>query len=127
VADRIRWYRREILPRLNAPADGDLFVTGTGTAKHQATLAAQIGSAIAEHVGVAMSPHQFRHLAAHVYLEGHPEDYQTVTDLLGHSWAKTTQIYAGLSGRRASRAYNSIVLEQRQALQLKRPPRRPEV
>jgi hypothetical protein len=61
-----------------------------------------------------------------VYLQEHPEDFQTVTDLLGHSWSKTTTIYAGSSSRRAGRAYNKLVEEQRQSLQLKRPvPRQP--
>ena len=67
-----------------------------------------------------MTPHQFRHLAALAYLEEHPEDFQSVTDLLGHAWAKTTAIYAGSSTRRASRVYGEHVLEQRRGLQLRR-------
>ena len=62
-----------------------------------------------------MTPHQFRHLAAVLYLEAHPEDFQTVSDLLGHAFAKTTLIYAGSSSRRASRAYGKLVIEQREA------------
>ena len=70
-------------------------------------------------VGIHMTPHQFRHLAAVLYLEAHPEDFQTVSDLLGHSFAKTTLVYAGSSSRRASRAYGKLVIEQRQAAALK--------
>jgi integrase len=67
-----------------------------------------------------MTPHQFRHFAAALYLDQHPESFQNVSDLLGHAWAKTTLIYAGSSSRRASRAYGAHVIEQRKALKLKR-------
>ncbi|HWT30665.1 MAG TPA: site-specific integrase, partial [Propylenella sp.] len=124
VAGRINWYRREVLPRLGASPDGDLFVTRDGTPKHQETLTTQIIRTIRDHVGLHMTPHQFRHFAAKVYLEEHPQDFQTVTDLLGHGWTKTTRIYAGVSSRRASRAYGKMLDEQRKALQQKRPIRR---
>lgn len=38
VARRLRWYRRHILPRLNADPNGDLFVTKKGVRKHQETI-----------------------------------------------------------------------------------------
>ncbi len=58
-------------------------------------------------------------MAAALYLEEHPEDFQSVSDLLGHAWAKTTLIYAGSSSRRASKAYGSFIIGQREALKLK--------
>ncbi len=67
-----------------------------------------------------MTPHQFRHFAAALYLEEHPDGFQNVSDLLGHAWAKTTLVYAGSSSRRASRAYGAHVTQQRDALKLKR-------
>jgi hypothetical protein len=57
-----------------------------------------------------MTPHQFRHYGATSYLEQHPEDFETAREMLGHAWTKTTRIYAGSSGRRASRAYNQHLL-----------------
>lgn len=119
VARNIRWYRTRILPRLGGDPRGDLFVTSGGAAKDQRTFAVQITEAIEEHVGVRMTPHQFRHLAASMYLEEHPDDFQSVTDLLGHAWGKTTLIYAGSSSRRASRVYSNVILEQRASLKLK--------
>jgi integrase len=124
VARNIRWYRREILSRIGADSRGHLFVTQKGKPKTQETLSQQITETLAERVGIHMTPHQFRHFAAMLYLEEHPESFQNVTDLLGHSWGKTTLIYAGSSTRRASRAYGSHVLEKRQALQVKRHARR---
>jgi integrase len=67
-----------------------------------------------------MSPHQFRHLAGSSYLDENPEDTETVRALLGHAWSKTTRIYVGPASRRASKAYNRFVFEQREALKLKR-------
>jgi hypothetical protein len=43
-----------------------------------------------------------------------------VKNLLGHAWTKTTAIYVGSSSRRAGKAYNRFVFEQREALKLKR-------
>jgi tRNA(Met) C34 N-acetyltransferase TmcA len=40
--------------------------------------------------------------------------------MLGHAWTKTTRIYVGSPSRRASRAYNKFLFEQRDALKLKR-------
>jgi integrase len=120
VAHRLRWYRRHILPRLGADPNGHLFVTGKGSPKSQETITVQIVNAIAKHVGIHMTPHQFRHFGAASYLEDHPEDFETARNLLGHAWSKTTRIYAGSSSRRASRAYNQHLFKQREALKLMR-------
>jgi integrase len=114
TAQRIRWYRREILGGLGADIQGPLFVNKHGLAKSQETLSEQITDAVARHVGIHMTPHQFRHFAAALYLEEHPEGFQSVSDLLGHAWAKTTLVYAGSSSRRASRAYGAHVTQQRE-------------
>jgi integrase len=124
VARRIRWYRRHILPRLGADQNGPLFVTEKGSRKSQATLALQITDTTERHLGVRMTPHQFRHFGATDYLEQHPEDFETVRAMLGHAWSKTTRIYAGSSSRRASRAYGQHLFNQREALKLRRPRKR---
>ena len=71
-------------------------------------------------LGIHMTPHQFRHLCGHSYVEDNPHDLETVRALLGHAWSKTTQVYVGSSSRRASKAYNRFVIEKRQALKLRR-------
>jgi integrase len=124
VARRLRWYRRHILPRLGADVNGHLFITEKGSRKHQATLTVQIIAAISRHIGIHMTPHQFRHFGATSYLEEHPEDFETARAMLGHAWSKTTRIYAGSSSRRASRAYNRYLFKQREALKLLRSRRR---
>ena len=118
VARRLRWYRRHVLSRLGADVNGYLFVTEGGSKKSQATLTQQITEAIARHIGIHMTPHQFRHFGATSYLEDHPEDFETARAILGHAWSKTTRIYAGSSTRRASRAYNQFLFKQREELKL---------
>jgi integrase len=124
VARRLRWYRRHVLPRLGADVNGHLFVTARGRRKSQATVTIQIIRAIERHVGIYMTPHQFRHFGATSYLEDHPEDFETARAILGHAWTKTTRIYAGSSSRRASRAYSQHLFSQREALKLLRLRRR---
>jgi integrase len=125
VARYLRWYRRHILPRLGADVNGYLLVTKSGSRKGQATISKQITDALARHIGIHMTPHQFRHFGATSYLEKHPEDFETARAMLSHAFTKTTRIYAGSSGRRASRAYNQHLLAQREALKLMRSKRQP--
>src|SRR5215211_7180563 len=124
VARHLRWYRRHVLPRLGSDVNGYLFVTERGSRKKQPTLTIQITRAIMRHVGVYMTPHQFRHFGATSYLKQHPEDFETARAILGHAWSKTTRIYAGSSSRRASRAYNQYLFKQREGLKLQRLRRR---
>jgi integrase len=124
VARRLRWYRRHVLPRLGGDVNGYLFVTEKGIRKGQATLSKQITDAVERHIGIHMTPHQFRHFGATSYLEQHPEDFETARAILNHAWSKTTRIYAGSSSRRASRAYNRYLFQQREALKLLRPRRK---
>jgi integrase len=124
VARRLRWYRRHVLPRLGADVNGYLFVAEKGIRKGQATISKQITDALMRHIGIHMTPHQFRHFGATSYLEEHPEDFETARAILNHAWSKTTRIYAGSSSRRASRAYNRYLFQQREALKLLRPRRK---
>ncbi len=125
VAQRLRWYRKHVLPRLRADPNGDLFVLQGGKPKAQATLSQQVSETIVAKVGLNLTIHQFRHIAAVSYLDQHPEDFETVRELLGHAWSKTTRIYAGNGSKRASRAFGDFVAAQRDKFRLngKRPRR----
>lgn len=39
---------------------------------------------------MTMTPHQFRHCAAYLYLEANPEGHLTVQAMLHHALSKTT-------------------------------------
>ena len=124
VVQRIDWYRRNVLPKLGGSETGHLFVRQGGAHKDQKTLAGQIINAIEMHVGVHMTPHQFRHFAAVLYLEKHPNDFETVRNLLGHAFSKTTAIYAGSSTKRAGIAYANFLFERKDQLRVCRTGRR---
>ena len=88
--------------------NGHLFVTKKGIRKGQRPSPSKSSRPSRAHLGIHMTPHQFRHLGGASYLEEHPEDFETPRALLGHAWSKTTRIYAGSSSRRASQAYNQF-------------------
>ena len=116
VTRRLRWYRKHVLPWLGADPNGDLFVLQGGKLKAQATLSQQVSETLAARVGLNMTIHQHRHVAAVSYLDQHPEDFETVRELLGHAWSKTTRVYAGNGSKRASRAFGDFVTSQRDKL-----------
>ena len=78
---------------------------------HQAIRDA-ISDTVHEHVGVRLTPHQFRHLAARLFLEKFPGHYEEVRQLLGHeSVVTTTRSYAGTECEANARRYYEDVLE----------------
>ena len=50
-----------------------------------------------------------------LYLDANPEDHLTVQAMLHHASSKTTLIYAGSPGRRASRAYGKALFSFHEA------------
>jgi integrase len=84
--------------------------------KHKATrtLSQQIGEVLEKHVGVIMTPHQFRHLAAKLLLDRHPGAYELARRLLGHKDVKTTtRFYAEFDMRRAAQYFDETILKLR--------------
>src|SRR5262249_7507981 len=81
----------------------------------------QIIAAIRKRVGI--HPHQFRPFGAMSYLAVHPEDFETVRQMLRHAWSKTSRIYAGDSSQRAIGAHHQVLFAQCEAMKFKRPRR----
>ena len=68
-----------------------------------------------QHVGVALTPHQFRHLAARRYLDAFPGHYESVRQLLGHKeMATTMRHYAGAEQEAAVRRLDAILFDRRE-------------
>ena len=64
------------------------------------TLGGQITKLIEREIGLAITPHQFRHAAAALILRTDPGNYELVRRVLGHkSLATTTSFYIGLEFR----------------------------
>jgi integrase len=86
----------------------------------------QIGNIIAQEIGVTMTPHQFRHLAAKLYLDRRPGDYETVRRLLGHKDIATTmRFYRELDTVLAVKRYGDLVTHLILELETRTTPKRP--
>jgi integrase len=116
LADRVLVYRNEIAPGVIGRKPGRLFVADTGKPRSQATIAIHIQKAIMRHLGVKVTPHQFRHLCAKVILDRNPGAYELVRQLLGQSSQKTAaKFYAGIDTLRAGRAHAALINELRES------------
>lgn len=95
------------------------------TAKAQSTLAKQIVDAIARHVGIHMTIHQFRHFCAALLLERDPANVHVVKTLLGHASVTTVlRYYARLDAVQAGRVHDRILEEIRAETKAQRRGRR---
>jgi integrase len=93
-----------------------LFITAKGKPRSQAAIAIAIYKTILRHLGLAMTPHQFRHLCAKIILDSNPGAYELVRQMLGHTSTKTTaNFYAGIDTVRAGRAHANLIDELRQS------------
>ncbi len=124
TSELIRWYCKFVLLALAADPNGSLFVMQGGRSRGQGDLGNRVKEAIEKHVGISMTVHHFRHLAAARYLEKRPHDNETIRQLLGHSSAKSTAVYAGLNGERASRAFGEIVVARSAEMTRRAKPKR---
>jgi integrase len=76
-----------------------------------------------QYVGVTLSPHQFRHLAAERFLRDNPGQYEELRRLLNHATVETTiRAYARKEQGAALQRYDDIITEQRSRLRSKRKP-----
>jgi integrase len=116
IADRLRVYRNEIAPAAIGRLPETIFLTNRGTARSQPAIANAIYKAILRHLGIKMTPHQFRHLCAKIILDHNPGAYELVRQNLGHTSQKTTaSFYAGIDTRRAGRAHADLIMQLRES------------
>jgi integrase len=115
LAERLQIYRNGIAPAVIGKRPNSVFVTFMGKPRTQAAIKVAIEKTILKYLGVRMSCHQFRHLAAKINLDANPGAYELVRQLLGHKNLKTTtNNYAGLDTRRAGKAHADLILKLRE-------------
>jgi len=108
-------YIRRARPVLLTGRSTCLFPARSGGAKPEAQLAIQIKKVIARQAGLDLNVHGFRHLAAKLFLQQHPGEYETVRLLLGHkSLATTVRAYCDLEQGDALRRYDQLIDSYRQ-------------
>lgn len=106
-------YRTQYRPVLVSGTDeGWLFPGAVKGHKHAVTLSGQICKAIARHAGLRMNVHLFRHLAAKLFLDANPGEYEVVRQLLGHKNLQTTiEFYCIFEITKALRRHDEVVLK----------------
>ena len=108
-------YRAEYRPHLLTGEDeGWLFPGAADGHKHSVTLSGQICKAIERHAGLRMHMHLFRHLAAKLFLDENPGQYERVRQLLGHKNIQTTvDFYCIFERTKALKRHDEVVLRLR--------------
>jgi integrase len=96
LADRLLVYRNEIAPAVIGKRPDAVFVTFTGKPRTQAALKVAIERTVRRHLGVKMTPHQFRHVAAKISLDAHPHPHESLRELLAHRNLRTTTNFSRL-------------------------------
>jgi integrase len=110
LSDRLHVLRNKIAPMVTGRRLDHLFVTWRGKPRTQGALAVAIEKTVLKYVGVRLTPHQFRHLAAKIILDANPGAYELVRELMGHkNMQTTTNFYAGIDTRRAGRAHIELI------------------
>jgi integrase len=99
-------------PRLCRQENTWLFPGALNGHKTKGTLSGQIIDRIVKAIGIRVTPHQFRHLAAAFILEKDPANYEFVRRVLGHKNLQTTiNFYIGLETADAVRKFSAMALE----------------
>jgi integrase len=112
----LRLYLNDYRPRLLAGPSPWLLPGRTRHAPKAAdVLANQVSETVRERIGLEVNFHLFRHIAAKLFLDARPGQYEVVRRLLGHKRIETTvAFYAGAETAAAVRHYDNHILERRQ-------------
>src|SRR5262245_33615501 len=112
LSEMLALYLAVFRPRLCRRDNHWLFPGELGGYKTNGTLRSQIIDRIVDELGIRVTPHQFRHLAAALILEKDPANYELVRRVLGHKNLQTTiNFYVGLETVEAVRKFSAMVLE----------------
>ena len=112
VSEMLERYLSVFRPRLCRVDNPWLFPGEAIGHKTKGTLSGQIIERVIKALGIRVTPHQFRHLAAAFILERDPANYEFVRRVLGHKNLETTiRFYVGLETVDAVRKYSAMALE----------------
>ena len=112
VSDMLERYLAVFRPRLCRMRPPGCFPVSSMGTKTKGTLSGQIIKRISKALGIRVTPHQFRHLAAAFILEKDPANYEFVRRVLGHKNLETTiRFYVGLETVDAVRKFSAMALE----------------
>src|SRR5262249_31883735 len=95
---------------LQGAQTNSFWITKQGRPMKGFSVSRRISELTRRHLGLAISPHLFRHaLATSIAIES-PDQVRMATALLGHAYLSTTDRYYDMSGSlQASRAHNGLI------------------
>jgi integrase len=110
LARQLEIYVRKYRPILLETPSPWLFPGENGGERPAGGFGQQLTDFIAKEVGVVLTPHQFRHLAAKLFLDQHPNGFETVRKHLGHKSIETTMsYYRELEAALAAKRYAAVL------------------
>ncbi|MHB2168967.1 tyrosine-type recombinase/integrase [Alsobacter sp. R-9] len=111
TVELLEWYLREHRPGL-ADTDTKVLFPGRGSqAKRGNTFGRQITELVHRYTGLTINPHLFRHIAAKLYLDVRPGQYEVMRRVLGHKkMSTTTGFYSGAESTAAVLHFDGVVL-----------------
>ena len=110
TVDILVWYTRTYRPHLLRQPNDALFPGEGAGPKSVNGFGAQISRAFSKFAGLKFNPHLARHVAAKIYLDRNPGQYEIVRLLLGHKSMETTlRAYAGAEQATASRHFHAEI------------------
>jgi integrase len=113
-------YIRRFRPSLAAPGTPYLFPVGSRH-KYPHALSKQIRAALADWVGIHMTPHQFRHFAGRLIQQHSPGGSTVTTQLLGHKDIRTaSRYYSEQDTLSAGRLFDEILEAERSNMRMRR-------
>lgn len=127
TVELLELYLRDWRPKLCPHTSPWLFPAADGTCLDPRTMAHAVGAQSKRVLGVAITPHQFRHISAALWMKDNPEGIFTISQHLGHRDVNTTRrYYAPSQQRQASRHFQEHILRSRETarIRIKRTPRR---
>jgi hypothetical protein len=110
TADLISWFIEHHRPLLAPAGSLFLFPGKAGGPRTDDGLSTPLEKALRKGLGLTINPHLFRHLAAKLFLDANPGQYETVRQFLGHRTIVTTmRFYAGFETKAATKLYRGVV------------------
>ncbi|MDD3798842.1 MAG: tyrosine-type recombinase/integrase [Novosphingobium sp.] len=120
TAAMLEIYLKDWRPRLCPDPNPWLFPSADGSCIDPRTMAHAIGAQSKRELGIVITPHQFRHISAELYLQDNPEGIFTVSQHLGHRDVNTTRYYyARPKQRQASQHYQEHILRSRETARIR--------
>jgi integrase len=110
TAELVTWFIENHRPRLSGSGSAFLFPGRDGGPRTDCGLSTPLTKILRKELGRDINPHLFRHLAAKLFLDANPGQYETVRQLLGHKSIVTTmRFYAGFETAAATKLYRGVV------------------